>query len=1792
MSSTTATFFDGSLLCANPVYDVFEEAEAIWPDHARDAVLVSIGTAQSPTPSLGGANKKITDMLRAASLASEAEAEKFLHFHASAAPSVQYFRFSAGNQFPKLDKNISLAFLEASTESYLSREHIVTRFEQCATALAPVLPSVSTRQLRARLSNSVREIEGDEIIRALSGLTHGHPHGFSHGAESASSSDSHLYKALCRHPTYISWMQSNSPVLWLHGPPGVGKTYLCLSLSRHPEASQWLLGAAKPTLLLTYFCSHTASTTDFDDICTGLLVQLLGQCPEILAKLKLQKWMHPEDLRAIVVFLFEQGLKIVREDSLVGGVTCIVDGLDELDSRSCRDVLVHLQNLVSIHNHSEVNSPYVRFVISSRRSSEIAAYMHDIGHPQIHISDLMEEDEVHKDIGHYIDQELRKPEYDLLRSAQGEISNKIVKASNGMFLWVRFILQELKLKDMEEASFMVTALPKNLSDLYGRIIDNVPLDNHRARVVTLLGWIAVARRPMTLRELSPALPRLPYQLWSDAEGSVREELQYCMSFCTIKDKTVFLSHASVREYILRDLVTDKQQIEVQIIDKCFECLLDLASARAKCAGDSLDLAEFPLLDYALYTWPEHARSVQESNCLFLEPKTSFYDESSPDRAAWLELYEHRRKDQRQDSDLFPSAAPRTFTSLHLAAYLGLERLAEWLGPRDVNTRDDLGRVPLVYACYFGHFGAVKALYHFAEVDQCPIDYRDWSLIHYAAAGGQLDVVVFLLQKRCFDVSIRNGAGDTPLHIAAAAGQVAIMGTLLSYGADVLADNALGRSSLHSASLAGQVGATEILLDAGADLDGRDYKGRTPLHGAAQNGNEQLIHRLLDRGAYPLRRDSDGATPLAIAASDKDGEAVYMMLKVVSVDANQLSIALEELRPFLSRGLPQLTTDPCRYISSLLGDLPNSGDENVSLCIEVQWEVLRFIEEQLSGEPWTIQSLLTLSGNSSKAVAQQCKDYMCTIWPNTGAVVLQLLTSLIAQSRQTPLQSSRLAWAGLFNLDMTIWPEDTKASQAEKISVEVSGTRDQVIEVTQQFAWVACVFRPPIERCLGFSTLHQIRKETLEQDTLLVIELSSLTAEDPEAPLDGFKSDCWQPLFRNSVIAYGFPVPARGEEFGLDIAFEVMTSLAGIKNTIALGNGTLLIGPTAAIYAVDSTSDSVQWHRVERRDDDFSDMNLATIPERFRLMRTFLGFCRAAEVVIGTALFNYADAAASNARYEKDVFVWKDNAFTVTGTLVSQLGLPGHTPASLNLALAGTLQLTRGLQANRDTNSGGGLDSRLITAKDISVIVYDCERKTGWLVPEASVALWLAHAFIRRRLSAVQPGEVMRIQELCRNLHASEQGDGGPAAFSVMLRNKEARLWSEDGEKYAKFKDVIEYIFGCFDTRRNALAVANKQLKLKERKNLCGWEVSDIVEEMGTIEMGSYRREVSTPIYKASPTWWRLGKDPKLLVLFSAGLPDLVRPAARSHVCELWQRVPPHLNLLTASNACLIRLAKNYGFKDRGMFKLSNDMGWNQPSDRFYDCGHQGCNPIQTLSGISKLVTCFNWMETDAGTGAVTFGNPNDYVVGKHVKTCQSITVSRIPMQANSNQLPQPADITLSPTVMAGAAVIAASPLNPMVNRAGQTHDQSRSHGFISTGTTSAEQPAQQLAQQSAQQSAQAGLGLPCEPPSPYQTRATDGTVSCSDLNNTGRRRMYIKYTTFNSGYPTLAIDSFQDFLVLHRAYNEFNHHHPELFIDSFHIFVLCHRNYARDKAEDPEIACDFPAWYEAYKRFEAMDRVV
>lgn len=448
-----------------------------------------------------------------------------------------------------------------------------------------------------------------------------------------------------------------------------------------------------------------------------------------------------------------------------------------------------------------------------------------------------------------------------------------------------------------------------------------------------------------------------------------------------------------------------------------------------------------------------------------------------------------------------------------------------------------------------------------------------------------------------------------------------------------------------------------------------------------------------------------------------------------------------------------------------------------------------------------------------------------------------------------------------------------------------------------------------------------------------------------SPVKNDKRPCWHAIFPSGVFAHGFPIPPREQEVGLELPFDLMVTLSGVLYPLEYGNGVILKGRSTALNPTVRYESSTQWHFVSSGSKDeqllldsitgsVSDWFETFDPDRLGTARTFLGYCRNAEIHLGTAESNYENIMRSGTKPEKS----RVNIATKLSILI---GSSGNFPFSLGTELT----LPRSLRA---ITPGLNLpfSFRLYRARKQPLILYDTETKRGWLVPELSVVLHIAHAQI-----AQQPD--LKSEELDRSGYAEISGDGGQAASAAISRACEVKLCDEhvDGRPLF-FRDMVNKILTALESRKE-LRINREDtsggLQLR-RSGLRGWDFADFV----SFDFLSKRRE--EPIDKSTGGSWTCiaSQNPDMIVLFCRNLGEIIKPKQAEKVCGSLTPLPEGRCHLIASVPCLEQLVAVHYEPSRSS-KLTPHLYWHRPSNGklFEECESGGGVTCKRLQDLSK-----------------------------------------------------------------------------------------------------------------------------------------------------------------------------------------------------------------------------------------------
>lgn len=560
-------------------------------------------------------------------------------------------------------------------------------------------------------------------------------------------------------------------------------------------------------------------------------------------------------------------------------------------------------------------------------------------------------------------------------------------------------------------------------------------------------------------------------------------------------------------------------------------------------------------------------------------------------------------------------------------------------------------------------------------------------------------------------------------------------------------------------------------------------------------------------------------------------------------------------------------------------------------------------------------------------------------------------------------------------------------------VDVHGSRELLISVAQQFAWLAAVFRKPQYGQTSYSEVVFNESNKDAENASIDFEIRPLGLRKVHRSL----KTCWLDLFSNCVIARGFPIPKRsnGEE-GIELPYGIMTSQAGILFSKTYRGGLFLRGLSTLIYPTASweNDQSVQWHIFDsgnsRERLPPGTIPLLTSPDEVRrsswvrcthleplalAQRTFLGYCKDINIYLATENSEISRVTYSQAEKESH------RPALLLDSLAGGTSGMGMVSAQTNIRFLRPKGLVR---CSMQDTLPGLLDSAQLRP----LLVYDDhpEAQKGWLVPTLSVILHMAHVWAQgkhllNKIPYVSPcwnAEEMAMQLIQEYGGLPLRRKHEEMAMPLIQENlgsRARRLLRERENEHECLRDVVQKLLISLEELIVEEAIAEKDPDPTvsfESSKVYGWDLVDIAR----LSLTCRRKQLSI-----HESWTVLSNE--VLTLFCQGLGEVIRPASASNICSTWNPIPSERHYLTATVPCLRQLSLQYGRASTGQcLRLSKDGYWHWQSDGLFDDCDCDANSMSTSDRHKCVKVPQQISRTDVDTkndqhlptqGAVVFG---------------------------------------------------------------------------------------------------------------------------------------------------------------------------------------------------------------------------
>jgi hypothetical protein len=476
-----------------------------------------------------------------------------------------------------------------------------------------------------------------------------------------------------KYDNFLKWNEGkNCQVLWVKGEAGMGKTMLVIGLIR--ELKGRCNRRFDMQCLSYFFCQGTDNQLNTATaIIKGLMWMLLCQ------ERRLCRVLNQEIDRSGDSFLTDSNAfpTLARVftnmvcDTVLERAVLVVDGLDECKDFKTSQPQAGLESLLELIVATVKETDKVKWLVSSRNIDIINEALLDKDQTDDEqqrqsgdggqlegeqSSDLartrkykcleVNRKSMERALKSYIDAKvkslgakyLRKPKDNATRIEQNafekqsktldRVAKEIRDKTDGTFLWVALVFQELK--DCEPSNMLgrLEEIPSELKKLYARIIQRISRSMYKDSYKKVITVSVLAFRPLHVAELM----MLANATRLDNDENFLEN----SGLLTVRNDIAYLLHQSTLDYlkdrpddVIRSLFPEGySEGNLQIVKKSLKAMaVDLADESLKLEDPSTYISQFPnpvqykVIQYSCVYWIDHLCILSE------EQRTSkLYDE--------------------------------------------------------------------------------------------------------------------------------------------------------------------------------------------------------------------------------------------------------------------------------------------------------------------------------------------------------------------------------------------------------------------------------------------------------------------------------------------------------------------------------------------------------------------------------------------------------------------------------------------------------------------------------------------------------------------------------------------------------------------------------------------------------------------------------------------------------------------------------------------------------------------------------------------------------------------------------------------------------------------------------------------------------------------------------------------------------------------------------------------------------------------------------------------------------------
>ncbi|KAI1324667.1 hypothetical protein F5Y16DRAFT_402233 [Xylariaceae sp. FL0255] len=313
-----------------------------------------------------------------------------------------------------------------------------------------------------------------------------------------------LQQSKVKYSKLRNWLTTDEALFWVSGKPGSGNSTFMKSIADNEETKRCLEAwAGKHQLIVVshYFTIYgTSIQRSLEGLLRSLAFGILSMKPALIKRLLVDRWdkaseRAPWTQSELETLLRRLGTEI---DGLPSKLCYFIDGLDEFDGD-------HLDICQTLRRMSQ--SPFIKVCVSSRPWNVFEDGLGDKPNSKLYMHELTQ-----GDIHNYTETRLQEHvRWNVLQEEAGIASSRslideIVSKSNGVFLWVTLVVDQLREGLTNDDSLFdlrrrLDSFPSDLEEFFKHILKTVdPFYNER--MAATLSIALEALEPLSLEVYS------------------------------------------------------------------------------------------------------------------------------------------------------------------------------------------------------------------------------------------------------------------------------------------------------------------------------------------------------------------------------------------------------------------------------------------------------------------------------------------------------------------------------------------------------------------------------------------------------------------------------------------------------------------------------------------------------------------------------------------------------------------------------------------------------------------------------------------------------------------------------------------------------------------------------------------------------------------------------------------------------------------------------------------------------------------------------------------------------------------------------------------------------------------------------------------------------------------------------------------------------------------------------------------------------------------------------------------